>query len=157
MVKGILYLNLVLFTMLFLSCHKDTTENMHVSSCNFTNFRYYGSAKDTLGEMSNNYLSVMFDTTYSESEIRKFISTSTIFDQNYHYTFYTDIDSITRFTIVKFLNPKSCEEITDIIYNLQKNPIVFNANYTIKTNFCQTAFGMPAGNLCVIAYTTCFM
>ncbi len=155
LIKGTFFI--LLFATLFLSCHKDTAENTPKPGCNFTNFKYYDSTrKDTLGEMSSSYLTIVFDTTYSESEIRKFISKETVFDQSYHYTFRTNIDSIIKFAIFRFNKSKTCEEITEIINNLQKNPIVSNANFTMNTYFCQTVFGRQAGNLCVVTYTNLF-
>lgn len=85
MIRGTLYF--ILLSTLFLSCHKDTAPETP-KGCGFVGYRYYGGVKDTLGEMSNNYLFVAFDTTYSETDIRKFISANKDFDQQYRYTFY---------------------------------------------------------------------
>lgn len=144
-----------MFTCLSLSCHKDSGEAAPMGSCNFTNFRYLGDQKDTLGEISNMYLSVMFNTNYSENDARKFISSQIVFDQTYKYIFYKDIDS-NKSTILKFSIPRNCEEITEIINHLHAYPIVSAASYTMKTNFCQNAFGYPMGNLCVARYTNLF-
>lgn len=141
----------MLFTMLFLSCHKETTKNIPISSCNFINFRYYNGSKDYLGDLSNNYILVAFDTTHSESEIRKFISSVNYFDQNYHYTLYSS-----KLAALKFSNPKTCEEITDIIFNLQKSPLIDFAHYTMKTDDCQSPIMVPMGNLCVNSYSNLF-
>lgn len=141
----------MLFTMLFLSCHKETTENIPRSSCNFTNFWYYLGPNNNLGELSNNYIVVSFDTTYSDIAIRKFISSVSDFDQNYRYTLYRN-----KFVALKFSCPKTCEEITDIIFNLQKNQIIEFASYTMKTNFCQSPIIVPIGNLCVNSYSNYF-
>jgi len=148
-IKGILYL--FLFTIMFISCDKDTTESAPKGICNFTNFRYYRGAKDTLGELSNNYILVVFDTIYSDRDIRKFIASVNYFDQNYHYTLYSS-----KSAVLKFSNPKTCEEITDIIFNLQKNPIISSARYTMKTDNCQSMIMMPLGNLCVNSYSSVF-
>lgn len=147
MVKGTLYL--ILFTMLFLSCHKDTADN--AASCNFVSYRYYKDAKDTIGELSNKYLFVAFDTTYSITDIRKFISSLSDFDQNYRYKLYN-----AKVAALKFSSPKTCEEITGIISSLQKNPIVAFAHYTMKTNDCQSMISTPLGNLCVFSYGSLF-
>jgi len=124
---------------------------MPKSICNFTNFRYYRGAKDTLGELSNNYLLVAFDTTYSENAIRKFISSVTYFDQHYRYTLYSS-----KLAVLKFSHPKTCEEITDIIFSLQKNPIIEFAHYTMKTDNCQSMIMEPLGKLCVNSYNNYF-
>ena len=148
MIRGILYC--ILISTLFLSCHKDTTPETP-KGCGFIGYRYYRGAKDTLGEMSNNYLLVAFDTTYNETDIRKFISTSKDFDQQYRYTFYGS-----KITALKFNTAKTCEEITNIIFKLQQQPIVRYAHYTIKTYNCQSPIMVPMGKLCVDVYGDLF-
>jgi hypothetical protein len=148
-IKGIIYL--VLFTILFIGCHKDTTENMPLG-CNFIDFQYYNDAKYYLGELSNDYILVSWDTTYSDIEIQKFISSVKDFDQNYRFTTYGK----GKLAPLKFSSPRTCEEITGIIFNLQKNPIAASARYTMKTNDCQSMIMVPMGNLCVKSYSNYF-
>jgi hypothetical protein len=140
-----------LFTLLFLSCHKDTTENTEKAGCNFTNFFYYHGQKDTIGEMSNSYLLVAFDTSYSENAIQNFITSLSEFDQQYKYKLSRE-----KLTILKFGKPKNCEEISNIIINLEKKPIIRYANFTMQSNDCSNAFSMPMGNLCVYYYSDYF-
>jgi hypothetical protein len=136
--------------MLFLSCHKDASET--APTCNFVGYFYYQDAKFPIGEgLSNNYLLVSFDTTYSAADIRKFISSVSDLDQNYKYTLY---DSKTA--ALKLNRPRTCEEITGIIANLEKNPIVNFAHYTMKSNDCQSWIWTPLGNLCVYYYSNLF-
>ena len=122
-------LYVVFLIILFSNCHKDTTEDTPKSSCNFIDFRYYKGAKLYMGELSNSYILVAFNTTYSLTDIQKFISSVSDFDQNYHYKLYDN-----KLAALKFSNPKTCEEITGFISNLQKNSIVEFAYYTIKTD-----------------------
>lgn len=146
--KGALYF--ILFFSLAISCHKDTTPETP-KGCGFVGYRYYRGVKDTLGEMSNNYLFVAFDTAYNETDIRKFISANKDFDQQYRYTFYGS-----KVTALKFNTSKTCEEITNIIFNLQQQPIVRYAHYTIKTYDCQSPIMVPMGKLCVFVYNNLF-
>ncbi|MBI2273172.1 MAG: hypothetical protein HYU70_05205 [Bacteroidetes bacterium] len=148
MIRGTLYF--ILLSILFLSCHKDTTPETP-KGCGFINYRYYRGAKDTLGELSNKYIVVAFDTTYSETNIRKFISASKDFDQQYRYTLYSS-----KVAALRFNTPKTCEEITAIIFNLEKNAIVEFAHYAMKTNNCQSMVMQPLGNLCVDSYSNYF-
>ncbi len=138
--------------MLFLGCHKDTPES--VPTCNFVGYYYYQDAKLPIGEgLSNNYLVVFFDTTYSSVDIRKFISSVSDLDQNYKYT----LDDHNKAAALKFNKSKTCEEITAIIARLEKNPIVSFANFTMKTNDCSAWIGTaPMGNLCVYWYSDFF-
>lgn len=101
--------------------------------------------------MSDNYILVAFDTTYSVADIRKFISAVSDFDQTYRYTLYD-----TKIAALKFNKPKTCEEITGLIANLEKNPIVEFAHYTMTSNDCQSMYMTPMGNLCVYSYCNLF-
>lgn len=146
--KAISYI--LLFTLLFFSCHKDATEN--TPTCNFVGYFYYHNAKLPIGVgLSNTYLWVSFDTTYSAADIRKFISSGSDLDQNYKYTLY---DS--KVVALKFNRPRTCEEITGIIASLEKNPIVTFAHYTMSSNDCQSWIMTPLGNLCVYSYSNFF-
>ncbi|MBI2273173.1 MAG: hypothetical protein HYU70_05210 [Bacteroidetes bacterium] len=148
MIKGILYF--ILCSTLFLSCHKNAPENP--PTCNFVGYFYYNGAQFPIGEgLSNNYLWVAFDTTYSVDDIRKFISSVSDFDQRYKYTLYNS-----KAAALKFNKPKTCEEITGIIANLEKNAIVTYAHYTMKSYDCQSAIMIPMGNLCVYSYNNFF-
>lgn len=146
--KKIVYL--VLLTGLLASCHKDTIPEVP-QNCHFTNFRYYNGAKDTLGEMSNNYLLVAFDSAYTEYTIRRFIASLHYFDQRYPYTLYSN-----GLATLKFGSPKTCEEITGIISSLQKESIVEFAHYTLQTNDCLSMIMITLGNLCVRSYSNLF-
>ncbi len=151
MVKGTLYI--VLFTLLFTGCKKNTPEDLPPGTCNYIDFYYYNNAKYNLGELANEYILVSFDTTYSDTEIRKFISSVNDFDQNYRYTLYSNSS---KGAALKFNQPKTCDEISDIIFKLNKNPIVEYAHYTMKTNICQNYIWEPIGKLCVNSYSNYF-
>ncbi|MCW3117778.1 MAG: in-like serine protease, partial [Chitinophagaceae bacterium] len=118
---------------------------------NYIGFYYYNNAKYNLGELANEYISVAFDTIYSDTNIRKFISSVNDFDQNYRYTLYSS-----KVAALKFNKPKTCEEISDIIFTLKKNPIIEYAHYTMKTNVCQNYIMQPIGKLCVNSYSNYF-
>jgi hypothetical protein len=141
----------LLFITLFLSCGKDSLGDKGVYSCDFIDFRYYNNAKLSIGELANNYLFVSFGTTYSDADIRKFISMKSAFDQKYAYTIYSN-----KYTVLKFSGAKTCEEITGVIADLQKSPLVEFANYTMKTDDCQSPVMTPLGNVCVMTYSNYF-
>lgn len=149
MIKGTRYL--VFFLILFLGCNKDTTEDRPPGTCNFIDFKYYRDAKDYLGELSTNYIQVAFDTLYTDTEIRKFISSTKDFDQNYKYTLYNS-----KVAALRLNTTKTCEEISDLIFTLKKNPIIEYVHYTMKTNDCMNWIWQPIGNLCVNSYSSVF-
>jgi len=148
---------LILSTVLLLtSCIKNDDTDPVLGDCNFIDFKYYNNAPDYLGELSNEYILIGIDTIYSINEIQDFISTVNQFDQNYEYT----IHSIERYKFrevpLKIIRPKTCEEITRIIADLEPNPIIAYAHYTMKTDNCQNAIWQPVGNLCVNSYGSNF-
>lgn len=141
---------LILLLFLFTHCHKDTG-NAAASVCNYVDYRYYKNAKLSLGELSNDYILLSFDTTRSETEIRNFIASLPYLDHNYKYTLYP-----WKNVVLRFNTPKSCEEISSIITDLEKESIVEFAHYTMKTNDCQSMIMVPLGNVCVNSYASYF-
>lgn len=148
LLKASLYI--LSFILLFSSCHKDTQVNM--PACNFVGYYYYNDAPLPLGEgMSNNYILVYFDTSYSVAAIKKYISSVSDLDQNYKYTLYNS-----KVAALRVNGSKTCEEITGIIANLQKDPIVSTANYTMRSPDCQSWIMTSMGNVCVYSYSNFF-
>jgi hypothetical protein len=147
--KGILYFIFVI--LLFGGCKKDTLEDLPPGTCNCVDFYYYNNQKTSLGEMADDYILVAFDTAYSKTEIQKYISSVPDFDQNYRYS----LNSF-KMAALKLNKPKTCEEISDIIFKLNKSPMVQYANFTMKTNDCTNAFGDPLGKRCVNSYSNFF-
>lgn len=95
-----------------------------------------------------------FDSLYSESEKRQFISAEADFDQQYKYILFGK-----NFAVLKFNTPKTCLAIADFITKMQKSPIVSYAHYTMKTNNCNdrfTRFGLMVGFTCVTIYSDLF-
>lgn len=144
--KSILFPLLLAFVLF--SCRKDTENAI---PCNFIDFKYYNDAKYRLGELSTNYIMVSFDTNYSEIEMRKFVSSVTHFDQQYIYKF-----PYPKITALKLNQTKTCEQITAILAELQKNPIVAYAHYTMTGDNCRYQM-MPTLMKCVNSYADEFI
>lgn len=140
----------LLFTLLT-GCDKYTEKLNETSSCNFVDFYYYQDTTISLGPLSNHYIVVAFDTNATESQIRNFVIADKEFDSSYQPKFYTN-----KIKPLKFLQPRTCEEITATIARLQKNPMVQFAHYAMQTNDCLDAFGYSMGNLCVNSYGNYF-
>ncbi|NLJ82484.1 MAG: hypothetical protein GX330_05095 [Bacteroidales bacterium] len=140
---------LMAFTLLFASCKKK-------ESCEFVNFKYYNGTQYDLGTLQNNYILIGVDTIYSDNQIRNFISTINYFDQNYTYTIHTM--GLYKFKEVplRLNSSKTCEQITQIISELEQNKIVAYAHYTMQTNDCQNAIWEEMGNLCINSYGSSF-
>lgn len=138
-------------TALFSGCKKETPDDLPPGTCNYVDFYYYNNKPTSLGEMADDYILVAFDTAYSNTEIRKFISSLADFDQNYRYTLYSS-----KLTALKLNKPKTCEEISDIIFKLNKSLMVEYANFTMNTNDCTNAFGESLGKRCVNSYSNYF-
>lgn len=133
----------------------DGTEPVQ-NSCDFINFKYYNGNQDFLGEMSNDYVLIAVDTTYNDSEIANFISMTNIFDQNYNYTIHNIAQYKFKEIPLKLNTSKNCEEITQIISELNQNTIVSYVHFTMQTNNCENLIWEPIGNLCINSYGSNF-
>src|SRR5690554_1974792 len=116
-------LSIITFTLLFTSCRKDDDITPQ-GSCDFIDFKYYNGTQDNLGELQNNYILIGVDTTYSNSQIQNFISTVNQLDQNYAYTIHTTGQYQFKEIPLRLKTSKTCEQITQIISELEQNAIV---------------------------------
>lgn len=155
------YLSLfIFFSFLLVGCivgcnDRNETDNLQ-SSCDYINFKYYNGTEDYLGELSNDYLLIACDTTYTNIEIRDFISTVSYFDQNYDYTIYTQTHYKYKEIPLKLKSSKTCQEIASIFFDLQQNSIISYVHYAIQTDNCENAIWEPIGNLCINSYSSLF-
>src|SRR5690606_21601875 len=78
-------LSVFIFALFITGCSNNNDTDPIQNSCDFINFKYYDETQDYLGELSNDYILIGIDTTYSNNEIRNFISTVNHFDQGYEY------------------------------------------------------------------------
>ncbi len=144
------------FYLLLIGCEKDDDTNNVQNHCDFIDFKYYNGTKDFLGELSNDYILIGVDSQYNDREMQDFFSTVNQFDQSYDYTIHTIAQYKFKEIPLKFNSPKTCEEITQIISDLEQNAIVAYAHYTMQTNNCENAIWEPIGDLCVNSYGSNF-
>lgn len=147
--KAVLYFSLVVI--LLISCAKNNEKLSEANSCNFIDFYYYQDSTISLGELSNEYIVVAFDSNATESQIRNYIAADNELDQSYKFTLYKS-----KITVLKFREPKTCEAITATIARMQKSSLVAFVHYAMKANDCLNAFGMPMGNRCINSYNSFF-
>lgn len=143
------------FALLFTSCRKDDDLTPQ-GNCEFVNFKYYDGEKDNLGEMSNNYILLGVDTTYSDSQIQNFISTVSHLDHNYAYTIHTTGQYKFKVIPLRLKSSKNCGQIAHIISELEQNAIVSYVHYTMKTDNCKNLVWEQMGNLCINSYGSNF-
>lgn len=143
------------FMLLVTNCRKgvDLTPQ---SSCNFIDFKYYRGTHDSIGEMMNNYILVGIDTMHSDILIKNFISTVTQLDPNYTYKIHASSQYRFKEIPLRLKSSKTCEEITLLISELEKNTLVAYVHYTMKTNYCKDLVGQPIGNMCVKSFGSNF-
>jgi hypothetical protein len=96
------------------------------------------------------------DTTYSDNQIQNFISTINHFDQNYTYTIHTIAQYKFKEIPLRLKFSKTCEQIAQIISELEQNTIVAYAHYTMQTDNCQNLIWEQIGNLCINSYGSNF-
>ena len=151
-----LNLFILLFALLTLSCSKNDRNDLPQSTCDFIDFKYYNGAEYYLGELSNDYILIGIDTSYSDSDIRNFISNIIHFDQSYDYIIHITSQYKFKEIPVKFKSSKSCEEITQIISELEQNAIISYAHYTMQTDDCNNLIDELMGNKCINSYGSSF-
>lgn len=145
-----------LTALIILSIGCDDNNNVE-EPCNYIDFMYYNDAMYPLGELSNDYILIAFDSTYSDSTIENFISTKEFFDQSYDYTIQSYTYYGCKLVPMRFNESKTCEQITTIISILELATIVVYAHYTIQTDDCSGLIPeLPLGNLCVNSYSSLF-
>lgn len=144
----------VLLFLLFISCDKDDINKQADKSCSFKGYYYHNDSANLIGELSNDYIMLGFDSLYKESEIKQFIAAEADFDQQYNYKLFGK-----DFAVLKFTKPKTCLALRDFIVKMQKSPIVSYAHYTMKTNDCNSRFtrlGLMLNFTCVTIYSDLF-
>jgi hypothetical protein len=147
---------LLSLTILITACKKDDETEPIPATCDFIDFKYYNNAPYFLGELSNDYLVLGVDSMYNDSEIHDFISSINQFDQNYDYVIYDIIRYKFREIPLKLNSSKTCEEITQIIADLEAYTIISYAHYTMQTDNCQNAIWEQIGDLCINSYGSNF-
>lgn len=138
----------------FSSCKEN--DDSITPTCDFVNFKYYNGEQDFLGELSNNYIVIGVDLIYSDTQIKNFISSINQFDQSYSYTIHKTTSYKFKIVPLRLNSPKTCEEITQIIADLEKFAIISYANYAMQTEYCDNLIGEPMGNVCINTYGSIF-
>lgn len=154
MKKSILFLLVVI---LGGSCSNDDKTQIP-DHCNLVNFKYYEGKKDYLGNVSNDYLFLGIDTVYTDQQIKDFIATQKYFDKGCSYVIHSEGVRVKFKSIpIKLNTSKSCDEIAQIILDLQKESIISYANYTMISNSCIDLIGRKMGDLCVRVFGADFV
>lgn len=150
------YILLILMGMTLVGCSNNDGTEHNQDPCGFINFKYYNGSQDLLGEMSNDYILIAVDSIYPNHEIEDFISTLNTFDQNYNYLIHKAENHKFKEIPLKLKAFKSCEEISKIISDLNQDPIISYAHFTLKTNNCTNLIWQPIGDLCIDSYGSSF-
>lgn len=145
----------MLLALFFTACQKDD-DNTPQASCDFVDFKYYNGTKDNLGKLQKNYILIGVDTSYSDKQIQDLIATINHFDQKYSYKINAYAGYKFKEIPLRFKSPKSCEQITYIISELEKNTLIAYAHYTMQTDNCQNLIWEEIGDLCVNSYGSNF-
>ena len=132
---------------LIIGCSKDDNECI----CNYVDYKYYDNEKSHLGEMSFKYINLGFDSTVTDNQIKNFINSQTsitttdlniIHSNSYNYPI--------KHVVVKLVKENlNCEEIEEIMLDIENNSIVRLVDYTIMTDDCQSPIWQPLGDECV--------
>ncbi len=149
------------FVFILASCGKDDdVVKKELLPCDFVNYKYYEGKKYVIGEVSHNYVMIAVDEKYSKSQIKQFIKNCNCFDLEYFEQMYEQVlfkHLGLREIPLKFKEPKACEELAQLIADLQKDEMVSAAHYAMKTGCREPfVFSSDSPNPCVITYSTVF-
>lgn len=149
---------LLTISILTVSCSKDkeTSSKETIFECNHLDYYYYNDEATTIGSLSNNYLLVAFDSIQSNESIHSFINSKTFFDPDYVSIIYQNELYPYKQVPIKLNGNKTCEEITEIIFDVRLNPSTPYAHYTMQTDECRDPTGEIMGDLCVWSYSSLF-
>lgn len=153
--KNVIVLNLLL-SLLLVSCNQ-MEEDLLQGRCDYVDFKYFSDEQVFLGEMSSDYLFVGIDSAFSDDDIRLFISGFDKFDQSYNLNISLSPSLGIKHVLLKFENSKSCNQITQIISDLEQYNMVSYAHYTMQTDDCTNWFFEPMASLCVDSYISRFI
>lgn len=151
--------SIIFLSLLLVSCSKDNEidpKQPEQQDCNFINFKYYDGDRDTLGILSNNYILIGTDTSTNDRVIKNLIASKSYLDQNYNYTAHSSSSYQFKEIPLKLSSPRNCEQIGSVISDLNKNPVVSYAHFTMQTKDCRDMVWQPIGNLCVNSYSSIF-
>ncbi|MBN1118487.1 MAG: hypothetical protein JXA77_14850 [Bacteroidales bacterium] len=125
-------ISLFLLLLIFLSCEKD--DNFDNRDCPTEHFYYTYAEKYYIDSiLQNDYLLIGFKGTYSIEEIDEFLDETQSFNND---NLNVRSDSSNILIIRKFKETKTCLEISNIIYELQRDNRVDFAAYTYTGEFC---------------------
>ncbi len=150
-----LVLSVISLVFILASCSKDDdVVKKELLPCDFVNYKYYEGKKDYLGEVSHDYILIGIYNRYSDAQIWEFISSLRQFRPDYKILGSGKYGS--RYIPVKFNSPKTCEEIKELIMELEHKEMVAYVYYTMLVEGCDNFVGEPMGNLCLNACSEFF-
>lgn len=157
MIRGLLYP--VLFVIVLMtSCSSDDNATVIEYECDFPEFRYSRGEKEYISELSEDYLLVGVDTTYNENQILNYLSSLEYLDQDAPYFFASEYTyNHLHYITLKFGASKTCEEITQIIAELNQSEMILFAHYTMQPiGSCDILAGDSEDRDCVLSYLNTF-
>lgn len=139
--------------LLIISCTEDDNKEEQ-TACNFVNFKYYNNEQDLLGEMSEEYIVIAFETINNDDLIASLIQSKEYLDQNYDYII-NQLEGY-KYIALKLISENNCIEITNVIADLEQSEIVDYVHYAMQTDNCTNLIWIEIGEKCINSYNSFF-
>lgn len=121
--------------------------------CSFINYRYdIDGYTYYLNDMSEKYVLIGIDSINKNEVLSEIVKSKNYLDQTYDYEIQQFPYYDHKYVVFKLNRIYSCDEIAWILDDLQQNPIIVFAHYTLQSDDCPNPVFYPGEKLCVDIY-----
>lgn len=128
-------------------------ENFGELPCEFTDFSEYYYDSSEIGGLSDQYILIGIEKEIEKSAITEFVQSKQYLDTDYDFKINTTPNYAYKDSAIKLRKSSDCNEITWILDDLKKEPLISYAHFTMNTTNCKNDVDEPIGNKCVDSYS----
>ena len=145
----------VVLTILIFSISCERFDN-ECDMCSYVDFYYYKNEPKQIGELSDEYLLLGYDSAFRDTEIKGLVESYSYLDKKHNLITHQIRRSKYKYTIVKLRRSSSCSRIKCIQDELMENSNVGYVNYTSIVENCVDMLGWKTDSSCVLSYGDIF-